>query len=144
MSAYLVDSIINTLTDVTDLQRVLNEHDMSAARMLQLMRSARGKQQIKARRQLAKIHSELVAHRFSPYAVHKLCQLLSDDKSELRLKGALSILSVAGLGQKRERASKKKSGADAKDSPPAQTPEDLELLAIVAEAMAKRRAAEAD
>jgi hypothetical protein len=139
MSKYVTDTLIQTLSDVTDLQRVLDDHQMSAAQLLNCLRTARGRQQLKARRQLAKIHSELVAHRFSPYAVHKLCQLLSDDKSELRLKGAMSILAVSGLAGKPTRAAKKKESTEPVREP---TAEDGEVLVALAEVLAQRRAAE--
>ncbi len=146
MPTYAIDSIIKTLSDVTDLQRILDEYQLSPPQILHALRSARGKRQIKARRQLAQIHSELVAHRFTPYAVHKLCQLLSDEKSELRLKGALSLLSVAGLGNrpggKWQRSGHQKAGSgNAQDDFYPQTIEDVELLHAVAQTLAQRRAA---
>jgi hypothetical protein len=140
MGAYVLDGIVKALGEATDVERVLEQHQMTPRQLLHAMRSRRGKSQLKARRELSKIHSELVAQRFSPYAVHKLCQLLSEEKPELRLKGALSILTVSGLTGKEDKPRKKDQAAMGESE---RTPEDGAVLSALVEVLRARREAAA-
>ena len=109
-----VIDIIKKMVDSTDLEKILNEFQLTPTRAMILLKTSEGRRQLKARRQLARIHGELVAHRFGPYAIQKLTELLGDEKPELRLKSALSMLAVTGLVHKARR--KKAAAADGKDA----------------------------
>ncbi|HUO08557.1 MAG TPA: hypothetical protein VM008_09685 [Phycisphaerae bacterium] len=98
---YVVEKVIRELADGGDLQRVMESHAMSPIKAMQLMQSKRGRDVLKARRRLAKIHRELLASRFSAFAVQRICGVLKqEEKPELWLKAAAEILDAV-KGEKR-------------------------------------------
>ena len=103
-----VENLIGTLVSGVDLDRVLEEHGMTAPQMVHAILCKRGKGEMAARRRLAKIQRELLAHRFSAFAVQKVCAVLQEkEKPELWLKAAAAVLEVArgerkGVGKKGE------------------------------------------
>ncbi len=97
----VIDGIVRELGDGADLDRLMESHKISPTRMMQLMDSARGRRLLKARQRLGKIHRELLASRFSAFAVQKLLAVLQGEKPELWLRAATQVLEAAG-GRKRE------------------------------------------
>jgi|SRR5271170_1475796 len=98
-SKYAVEKVIQELGDGGDLQRVMDGHGLSAVQVMNMMGSKRGRELLKARRRLSKIHKELLAQRFSPFAVQKLCAVLQEKKPELWLKAAMAVLEVTKKGR---------------------------------------------
>ena len=100
MPSYKIDQLVMELSSAADLEKLLETHAMSAVAMVGLLKLAAGRGIGGARRKrLAKVHSQLVASRYSPLAVQRLCQLLMEETGELRLKSAVSVLAVAGIGK---------------------------------------------
>jgi hypothetical protein len=100
-SKYKVELVIQELGDGCDLQRVMDRLELSPVQVMNMMQSSRGKELIKARRRLAKIHRELLASRFSAFAVQRICGVLQqEEKPELWLKAAAEILDAV-KGEKR-------------------------------------------
>ncbi|MGN6370380.1 MAG: hypothetical protein ACTHN5_19165 [Phycisphaerae bacterium] len=108
----VIDGIVRELGDGADLDRLMESHDVSPIRMVQLMDSTRGKRLLKARQRLGRIHRELLANRFSAFAVQKLLALLQGDKPELWLRAATQVLEFAGGAGKRESRKMPKSERD--------------------------------
>ena len=131
-----VRQVIRGLVESSDIQKVMEDTALTPVSALRLLRGEEGRQQLKARRQLAKIHGELLAQRFGPFAVQKLTQLLGDEKPELRLKGALSLLKIGGL-DKQPRTTKTTTK---NEELPEDTEELREMMAVVAEVLERRTA----
>jgi len=123
------------MIESSDLQKVLADAAVSPLKALRLLRGSEGRKQLTAHRQLAKIHSELLAHRFGPFAVQKLTQLLADEKPELRLKVALSLLKIGNLDKQPPTRSdcKTKENEEIED-----TDELREVMSAVAEVLEQR------
>jgi hypothetical protein len=122
------EQLVGQLAAGVDVERVLDDLRLTATQALNLLRTRGGRRIIAARRRLAEIHADIVACRYSAFAVHRICETMQSDKPELRLKGATSLLGIAKLGRK----SAKKKSKNAVHEP---TAEDLKLLEILARAM---------
>ena len=100
----LVDELLRQLGDGVDLERLMKEHKASAVRMLELMDSEYGRRLRKARQRLGRIQREMLANRFSGFAMNKLITVLQGDKPELWLRAATQVLETAegnkGKGEK--------------------------------------------
>ena len=130
-----VRRVIRGLVESSDLQKVMDESGLTAVSALALLRGTEGREQLKARRKLAKIHGELLAQRYGPFAVQKLTQLLGDEKPELRLKGALSLLKIGKLDRQSSSAKPDK----AKESEEIEDTDELrEVMSAVAEVLEQR------
>ncbi len=135
-----VVELIDRLANSTDIHRFLEERKVSAIQALRAMCSTSGRRERRALRRLAKMHSEIIAHRYSPYAVHKLCELLSNEKAEIRLKGALSLLEIAGLRADRMRGKRGEKGQGGASETRMDEEEAAEMLSALAEVRERRRA----
>jgi hypothetical protein len=131
--------IIRQLAAGVDIDRVLREQKISFERALKLLGTRQARREISARRKLAVIHTHLVAHRFSPYAVQRLCELLSDEKAEMRFKGAVAVLSIVGLSRLKAPAGKRVKESFELSEP---TAESAELLGILATIISGRKKAQ--
>ena len=90
-----IDRIVRELADGADLDRLMVTHKTTLARMMELMDSAPGREVRKARRRLGRIQRELLANRFSAFAVNKLVAVLQGKKPELWLRAATQLLEAA-------------------------------------------------
>jgi hypothetical protein len=144
MKTHRIDGMIGKLGDSADLQKVIEQTGLPADRVLELLRTPYGKKQLKAFRILARLHSRLLADRYSPYAVHRLVELLQNEKVELRLKSADLLLQISGIASRAAaRPAAKRAGA-APAEPAVEVPqlngtETAELLEAVAEVLTRWR-----
>ena len=130
--------VIRGMTETSDLQKVMDDTAITPIQAIRLLRGAEGRKQLKARQQLAKIHSELLAHRFGPFAVQKLTQLLADEKPELRLKVALALLKIGSLDKPRQTNEHRKMEGAKENEQLEDTDELREIMAAVAEVLEQR------
>jgi len=133
--------IISEFAAGIDLDKILKFHRLTFEEAQEILNTREARRQIAARRKVAAIHTHLVAHRFSSYAVHRLCELLSDAKADLRLKGAVAVLNIVGLSRFKQLMAKEvKSAARYRHGLPVEpTPEDAELLKALAIVVAQQR-----
>jgi hypothetical protein len=124
------EQMIEKMAVCVDTDRVLEEVKLTEKQALALLRNKAGRRLMASRRRLSKMHVEIVACRYSPFAVQKLCELIDKGKEEIKLKGALSLLGLAGLGKAAAKGKKKE--ARAVEEP---TAEDLKLMELVARVM---------
>ncbi|MCL2648744.1 MAG: hypothetical protein FWD61_17375 [Phycisphaerales bacterium] len=128
--------VIRGMMESSDLQKVMDDAAITPVQAMRLLRSGQGRKQLKARQQLAKIHSELLAHRFGPFAVQKLTQLLADEKPELRLKVALALLKIGSLDKPRP---SDKANYKTKENEILEDTDELrEIMSAVAEVLEQR------
>lgn len=90
-----VDGIVRDLSNGADLERLMETHKLGPNRMVQLMDTRRGKSVRKARRRLGKIQRELLATRFSGFAMNRVIAVLQGEKPELWLRAATQLLEAA-------------------------------------------------
>jgi hypothetical protein len=121
------EQMIDKLAACVDTDRVLRELQLTEKQALVLLRNKAGRRAMAWRRRLSKIHVEIVANRYSPYAVQKICELIESGKDDAKLKGALSLLDLARLGKVAEKSKRKQEAVP--------TAEDLKLLELMAKVM---------
>jgi hypothetical protein len=143
-----VEVIVSRLADSGDLQSVLADAGLSAAELEKLLDTADGKDMLRARRRLGRMHTKLLARRYGAYAILRLVQLLEDEKPEVRLKGAQAILEASGLDRTAQvaaaRAAVKGAAAGQPEGamPALEGTATAELLEALAAVLAQRRKAE--
>jgi hypothetical protein len=136
-----LEGLIRGMGQWTDLDKALEESGLTAAEALAVLEGEQGQRQMAARRELARIHAELIALRFRPLAASKLCGMLQEEKAELRLKAALAVLEIAADAadsRRPEDGATNTSTGDEVDDEEA----DTELMMAVAEVIAQRRRVE--
>ncbi|HVX83693.1 MAG TPA: hypothetical protein VH253_02645 [Phycisphaerae bacterium] len=139
-----VEGIVSRLADSGDLQSVLADAGLSAAELEKLLDTADGREMLRARRKLGRVHTKLLARRYSAYAILRMVQLLEDDKPEVRLKGAQAILEASGLDRPAAAAAgaavrKQSSAETAGETPALEGTATAELLEALAAVLAQRR-----
>jgi hypothetical protein len=145
MKTHRIDGVIGKLGDSADLQKVIEQTGLAADRVLEMLRTPYGKKQLKAFRILSRVHSRLLADRYSPYAVHRLVELLQNEKFDLRLKSADLLLQLSGIASKAAaRAIARRPETPPAAPPPPAVPElsgteTAELLEAVAEVLTRWR-----
>jgi hypothetical protein len=133
-----IAGLIRGMGEWTDLDKALQAAGLTAAEALAALEAREGQRQMAARRELAKIHAEVIALRFRPLAASKLCGMLQEEKLDVRMKAALAV-----LGMTSETASlTKRASEEAAEGSDEGEEADTELMMAVAEVLAERRRAE--
>ena len=141
--AKVIDELTRDLGEGADLERLMQTHKASAVRMLELMETPHGLKLRNARQQLGKIQRELLAYRFSGFAVNKLIAVLQGDKPELYLRAATQILDIAEGNTRAGEGAPSKQEQRVMDVDQAQAGRVFELMALGLRAkQAAERAAE--
>jgi hypothetical protein len=138
--ATLIDELARALGDGADLERLMETHKASAIRMLELMETPHGTKLREARKKLGKIQRELLAYRFSGFAVNKLIAVLQGDKPDLCLRAATQILDIAEGNARGSEGAPSKQEQRVFEIEQAEAGRFMELLALGVKA--KREAAE--
>jgi hypothetical protein len=123
------ERMIEQMAACVDTDRILHELQLTEKQALALLLAKGGRRVRASRRRLSRIHIDVLACRYSPYAVQKLCELMENGKEEMRLKSALSLLDLARLkGPAKEKRRSEPPEYEA-------TPEDRRLLERLARVM---------
>ena len=132
-----VEELVKKLEAGRESLEVVEELGLSMGRAMRMLGSRRGRRVLAGRRRLARIAALLLAQRFEPHAIQRLCELLSAEKAEVRLKGITTLLGVVELGVGKAKG-RSKGGEGRARAPSEATPEDIELLELLAAGTRKR------
>jgi hypothetical protein len=139
MDTQRIDGVIAKLAGSADLQKVLEQSGETPEALLEMLATDYGRRQVRALAVLARLHRRLLADRWSPFAVHKLAQLLGDEKSEVRLKGALALLGATRRTPAKGAGRKGKPAEAAPELPELNGTETAELMEAVSEVLTRWR-----
>ncbi len=135
-----VRGILKGLGESTDLGKVLEGVGVSASAAVRMMEGEDGKRELEARRILAQLHVELLAHRYVALAMVKFFRLLDEkQKLEVRLKAAMAVLGAMGKGEGKELRDKGTEEQRERGEAEGEGEGDGEILRVVAELLEEKR-----
>jgi hypothetical protein len=128
--------LLNKMLTEVQLDPLLKQYELSSSQALRLLQGENATAERNAHEELANLHVTLLANRRAAESFVQLFDILAakDTKADVRAKCILAILNIAGIGTDR-----KNDPSALRASPPADTPENAELLDVIAETLAERR-----